>query len=430
MTIGIDLSSLQGAHRMRGIGYTLLNLINSMSAADRNNHSFVFYLYPEDNYYPDPLKLLGLDGINYEVRHLVPKKRVRRRLRGKLGIFTGLANQFLELRDLYGGDSRIKDLSGIDYFLQTDQSQCLPKSHRGTKFGLILYDLIPYVLEWDYLWSYKVARTKGDSRKAALRKKAHRWLYAHKIKINTRRAHQLLAISQHTKKDFVRYLGVRESKIIVTPLGVTPPKEKHQTAGLYQYVETSWGYLPEPLNLDKTAYLFYVGGADSRRKLDDLVSAFNMLKAQGSNLKLVLAGDSMQGPKNIATASIRTALVDSSYLKDIIFVGFTDDATRDWLYANALCFVFPSKYEGFGLPVLEAMIHSCPVICYANDATREVAQDLPIYASNYQDIADQVSRLTALSQDKIEKIRADNYKHALQYDWQKTSKNILNIIAD
>src|SRR5436190_305364 len=82
----------------------------------------------------------------------------------------------------------------------------------------------------------------------------------------------------------------------------------------------------------KPAYLLFVGGADRRRKLEDLVTAFNQLRAQGHELKLILAGDTMQGPANVATEEIQYALKTSSYLKDIIFMGFANDATRDWLY--------------------------------------------------------------------------------------------------
>lgn len=430
MTIGIDLSSLQGAHRMRGIGYTLLNLINFMSDEDKAKHRYVFYCYPDSEDLPNPLDLLDLDGISYEVRYLSSKKRVTGRIRGKLGMLTGLINQVLELRDLYIGDARINNLRGVDYFLQTDQSQSLPRRHIGTRYGLILYDIIPFVLEWDYLWSYRVSRIRGDSRKAALRKHVHRWLYAHKLKINTRRAHQLLSISDHTKNDFVQHLGISRTKIKVTPLGVSEPENIPHLSSLVAYRSTSWGYLPFNTQFDdKVPYILFVGGADSRRRLDDLVGAFNVLRARGVELKLVLSGDSMQGPKNIATDNIRKSLLNSSYLDDIVFVGFADDATRDWLYANCLCFVFPSQYEGFGLPVLEAMIHGSPVICYDNAATREVALDVPIYVSDIKSIADEVDKLLHLKQPALEIIKSRNMAQARKYNWQKTSKQIFSTIS-
>jgi len=429
MRIGIDLTSLQGAHRMRGIGYTLLNIINSLSEDYKPQIQFVFYVYETSEHRPDPIPLLNLIGVSYEVRNIKPSKGFSKRLPGKLGIFTGIANQLLEIRDLHLGDSRISDFDDIDYFLQTDQSRNLPKRHRGTNMGLILYDIIPYVLEWDYLWSYKVARIKGYSRKGAARRHAHRMLYGYKLKVNTRRANQLFAISECTKKDFVKYLGVNGKKITVTPLGINMPQHNIQQEQITYYENGSWGYLPKRIETSLIKpFVLYVGGADERRKLNELVSAFNILRARGMDINLVLSGDSMQGPDNIATDSIRKSLKASSYLEDIYFVGFTDDKTRDWLYANCLCFVFPSRYEGFGLPVLEAMAHGTPVICYDNSATREVAGWLPIYTNDARSLATEIVRMHSITKQELNKIKSRNIAHARKSKWQETSSDILKKI--
>src|SRR5680860_37195 len=89
-------------------------------------------------------------------------------------------------------------------------------------------------------------------------------------------------------------------------------------------------------SLKNQRFLLFVGGVDHRRKLDDVVTAFNHLRAQGEDIKLVLSGDIMLGAEAITTASAREALLKSSYLDDVCFLGFTDDKTRDWLYSAAL----------------------------------------------------------------------------------------------
>lgn len=430
MTVGIDLSPLQGPHRMRGIGYTLINFINHIPEHQRRDIRFIFYMLPYGNdSSKNPIKLLDLDGMDYEVRELTERHRSNRSLPGKLNILVSAYNQLIDLRDLYFGDSRIKDFRGVDVFLQTDQSQSLPRKH-GLKKALVVYDLIPYVLEWDYLWSYKTARTRGFSRKAALRVKARRSLYMHKLKANVRRANMALSISEATKKDFLDIVNMRENRVKVTPLGVTEPSSTDANPTLQSYGATSWGYLPSKQKFDSSVpFLLFVGGADRRRKLDELVTAFNQIRAEGRDIKLVLTGDSMKGPENISTEEIQYALKTSSYIDDIVFMGFVDDATRNWLYDHALAFVFPSKYEGFGLPVLEAMIRRCPVVSYRNDATLEVAGSAPIYAKDADELRLAILRLLDLDTKELDTLGNAGFKQAKKYSWEKTSQNICDELS-
>jgi glycosyltransferase involved in cell wall biosynthesis len=432
MTIGIDLSPLQGPHRMRGIGYTVLNLINNLPDNARTEHSFVFYVLPEGHSsHGSPLELLDMNGLDYELRELRPRRRFAYKLPGRLRLINSILNQLIEIRDLYFGDSRIPTLKNVDVFLQTDQSQSLPRRGR-TKKALILYDVIPYALEWEYLWNYKTARLNhGFSRKAAFRCAVRRRLYAYKLRINARRAKILLPISEQTKSDFVRLLSGVSRKTSVTPLGVSMPSpHKAGDPDLRHYVKTGWGYVARPLVLDPDIpFLLFVGGADKRRKLQDLVTAFNNLRAQGHELKLVLAGDSMRGPENIATEQVQTALKDSSYLDDIIFMGFVDDDGRDWLYKNALAFVFPSRYEGFGLPVLEALVHGCPVISYVNEATLETAGDAPIYAKDTEELRLAILELLAATPKQKEALGKKGVEQAQKYDWVKTSRQVFKVLS-
>ncbi|MDQ5972721.1 MAG: hypothetical protein QG553_880 [Patescibacteria group bacterium] len=426
MKIGIDLSPIQGPHRMRGIGYTLINLINHLPAKDRKKHEFVFYTLPEESAdFGDPLDILDLHGMNYEIRPLTPQKKIVRRLPGRLNLVISSLNALLAIKDLRFGDSRISDTKDLDVFLQTDQSQSLPAGRRLKKV-LIVYDIIPYVLEWDYLWSYKTARQiHGFSRKAAFRCKTRRWLYIFKLKLNIRRADKILAISEVTKNDFISTYNINRDKIFVTPLGVSRPTVHSKDITLKRYFKTSWGYQTSPLKLSSSQkFLLFVGGADKRRKLQDLVTVFNNLRASGKDIKLVLAGDSMKGPEAISTEEIQGALKTSSYLNDIIFLGFIDDISRDWLYKHALAYVFPIRYEGFGLPVLEAMSYGCPVISYKNSATTEVAGNAPLYVENTNELLSAV-QLILESPTKVRQMREMGLKQVEASDWTKASHNII-----
>jgi glycosyltransferase involved in cell wall biosynthesis len=443
MKIGIDLTPLQSPHRMRGIGFTLMNLVNSIPAEEREKHSFVFFVVPhQETKFGDPLELLDISNVDYEVRETAPLKALNGASQKTSGqwavpllsaryrrLVASLIRTVRNMKGSYFGDSRGQNLDGIDVYLQPDQSLSLPRK-RGLKKLLIIYDVIPYVLERDYLISYNTARLRHHSRKGSLRLQARRWLYAHKLRVSVKNSDCSIAISEHTKTDFVRYLHAPAKKIRVAPLGVTPYDEAAAPKPVtYRYVNTSWGYIKRPFKIDSsTPFILFVGGADRRRRLEDLITAFNHLRAEGHELKLVLAGDSMQGPDNIATEEIRHALHDSSYIDDIIFLGFVDNATRDWLYRRALAFVYPSRYEGFGLPILEAMIHGAPVITYKNSSIGEVAGSLPIYAQDSEGLRKAIGKLLSSKPEEIQRLRNKGILHAQKFSWKETSKKVFSII--
>jgi len=429
MRIAIDISALQTPHRMRGIGFTILNLINHISADDRKKHQFILFMLEEDT--QELLNLLNLEGIDYEVRYI--------KLNHDLGaspttpgrlkrLMKSAVRQSHELSERYYGSQKFGQVNDIDAFIQPDQSQNLPRGKRIKKV-LVLYDIIPYVLEWDYLWSYRTARRHGFPRLAAFRCQARRWVYLKKLKISVKRTDLMLAISEATKADFVRYVGAQAQKISVIHLGVSDRQElTNIEPELQRYHKSSWGYIAKPFKMDPDIpFLLYIGGADHRRRLDDLVAAFNNLRAQGSVIKLVLTGDILQGPDHIPSPIINHALNNSSYLEDIIFMGFVSDEIKDFLYAKALVFIYPSRYEGFGLPILEAMSHGTPVITYKNSSIPEVGGSAVIYAEDYASIADAVKDLIR-DKSTYQKYSAAGLARAAKFSWAKTSDKILNSI--
>lgn len=424
MTLGFDLSPLQSGSRMRGIGYTLINILNNLSDDTKKQHSFVFYV--EDKEGSSPLELIDTEGMNYSVKLLesfVPYRHLPRSLR----VITKIINMARAGGYRWVGSRRFKSVSGIDVFFQIDHSFGLPLRYR-TRSVLFIHDVIPYVMESEYLWSYRTARQRGLSRKGAAGCLVARLLYVVKIKLVVRRARALIANSEWTKGDFVRFFGVNPHKITVCPLGVntsvqpstlgtTPPE-------FNQAVASSWGYLPEPVDLTTKPFLLFIGGADPRRRLVDLVAAFTNLRAQGHDLRLVLTGDSMQSPATIANPRLQEYLKSASYTDDIAFLGFITDEQRDWLYSNALAFVFPSVYEGFGLPILEAMQAGCPVVYYKNTATAEVAGDAAIEAHDFHDIKRCIQELLADPAKRQEYVQKGR-KQAAKFSWEVTAQNVL-----
>jgi glycosyltransferase involved in cell wall biosynthesis len=299
---------------------------------------------------------------------------------------------------------------------------------------MIAYDLIPYVLEADYLWKYRTAREAHHySRRGALKAHVRRYMYISKISAATRRAYKVIAISEHTKNDFLKHTGIERQKIEVVHLGISEvksgDKELSKPATVSRYVGTSWGDVRINEPLPNSPFLLFVGGADARRKLADLVNAFNLLRSQGHKISLILAGDTMHGPHSVPNAELHSALLKSSYINDIYMLGFIDDATREWLYANALAFVYPSRYEGFGLPVLEAMRYGTPVVTYKNSSISEIAGDNVLYATDPIEIAAAVKSLIS-EVSLAEQLRSKGRGNTANFTWQKTSKKILARVID
>lgn len=428
MTIGIDISALQTGHRMRGIGASLINFINHLPESAKQTHSFVLFLY-EDSGSENPLLLLNLTELDYEVRYLrrLPASSLPLpgRLRTVNKLLTGLYGAWLTLF----GDRRIRSLRGIDVFLQFDQMQPLPLKLQ-VRSVLIIYDLIPLIMEVDYLRSYKISRELGYSRKRALLAYLARKTYKRKIKKNTQRARKLLSISEHTKRDFIHYLRVPSRKIEVCLLGVENKDidaDSSPHPSLEEYIDTSWGYLKRPLTLQNRPFLLFVGGADPRRKLADLVAAFNNLRARGHEVDLVFTGDTMLGRKKVPHVELQEYFEQTSYMEYIHFLGFTSDDERNWLYRNALVFVYPSAYEGFGLPVLEAMQYGTPVITYDNSSIKEIAGDAALYANDFKTIATEVEQL--LNDASLRKKLAEKgIRQATKFSWAQTSKKIIDSV--
>lgn len=209
----------------------------------------------------------------------------------------------------------------------------------------------------------------------------------------------LLCISQTTYDDLQRVHPDLDKPAVVTPLGVS----QHFLAP----TPVSIRGLPE-------RYLLHVGNRHVHKNVDVLLRAFAEIVRLDPSLRLVLSG---QGLPN-ETARLRELGIEDR----VVFLSATDEQLP-WLYHRAQAFVFPSLYEGFGLPVLEAMAAGCPVVIAATPALVEVAgDDASIFAP------DDVDSLVALLQDVIgdpiraKSMRETGARRAATYTWRRTAE--------
>lgn len=390
MKIGVDIRPLQTGHKYRGIGEVTKQVTNRLlQLGVQENVSFVFYEYDEE----DPKELLTLPkNLQYEVVKLGPSHE-------NLG---GKAKALRMVKDMYG--SRV-NARKVDVFLQFDYALGIPKH---TKTVLIKHDLIPYIF-WDKYFTSAWEPFHRRAARTTLRTLFKNHHFMRVLRRSLKRAKIIVAVSESTKYDVERYFKVPAKRVKVAHLGVDIKAAKTN--------DTS-----ASIEMPNKPYLLFVGAGDARRRVDDLISAFNNLKAAGYDIQLVLVGENFRKPTDIPNVAVRNEVLSSSYKKDILTMGYVDDATKQKLFAGALAFVYPTKYEGFGIPILEAMLLGCPVITYKNSSTYEVGGDHALYARDWQTITDKVIFLmNEPSKKRAERLQAAK-EYAQKFTWGETAE--------
>ncbi len=225
-----------------------------------------------------------------------------------------------------------------------------------------------------------------------------------------KKAKHIIAISNSTKNDIVKFLGIPAEKISVVYQGVD-----HQI------------YYPRKRDEQSNEYILFVGSDDPRKNFITLLEAFSIVKKDSrfKSLKVVQTGFSRDGTARNATLEA----IDRLHLTDdIIFPDFWGEDELAKYYSNAVCFVLPSLYEGFGLPPLEAMACGCPVITSNVSSLPEVVGDAGILVDpeDPNRLAEEIVRVLTdneLKNSMIEK----GLSRAKEFTWQKTAEETLQV---
>jgi glycosyltransferase involved in cell wall biosynthesis len=233
-----------------------------------------------------------------------------------------------------------------------------------------------------------------------------------------KRADKIIAVSQSTKKDIFKfYPKINGDKIKVIYHGFNSELySKKYTNEEIKVVNTKY-------KIPNTRYLLYVGAIQPRKNLKLLVEAVEKLKEDGKNsdLKLVLVGK----PAWMAD-DILKRINDSSAKKDIILAGQINFKDLSKIYQGASAFIFPSLYEGFGIPILEAFSSEIPVVCANNSSLPEVGGDAVLYFENNssQDLAIQIEKV--LSGEEIKKdLVVKGLLQLQKFSWEKCARETL-----
>ena len=376
MRIGIDANVL--LKERSGVGQYLHHLIESLALVDRDNH---YHMICGGSSRAEAQRL------TFSFEHL--SRQEVRWPRWLLQLATGIGRWPLPAFDKVIGSA---DLFHWPNYLM------LP--HSASKHVITVFDLSVLLFPGYHPWARVRAFTEGIARSAA-------------------RADAIIVISEHTKRDVVKYLGVPQGKIHVVLCAAAarfrplPSMELDRVLSKY--------------NLEAGKYLLCVGNVEPRKNLVRLVESYDLLRRSvGREHPMVIAGG--QGWHN---SPIYRKVEELGLRQAVRFLGYVPDDDLPPLLNGALLFVYPSLYEGFGLPPLEAMACGTPVVASNTSSLPEVVGDAALTVDPY-DVEGLTKAMEQLltDQELRNEMRTRGLARAKLFSWERTARETLKVYEE
>jgi len=222
-------------------------------------------------------------------------------------------------------------------------------------------------------------------------------------------ADHILSISEFTKNELIEIMGISPDKITVTPLAQPESFYRPSISQIKKFKKSH--QLPEN-------YFLYLGNIEPRKNLISLIQAFKNFSNTNHNVKLILAGS-----QTWLSEPVIQEIKNHNLEKSVLLPGYVNENDLPLWYASALAFVYPSKYEGFGLPVIEAMATGTPVITSNVSSLPEVAGNAAILIPP-DDIDGWANSMSAIanSSEMREKLINSGLARAATFSWEKCAR--------
>lgn len=233
------------------------------------------------------------------------------------------------------------------------------------------------------------------------------------------RVAKMIAVSKSTAEDINKILNCNTTKVSIIHEGIHPRYKPGSKSTAMNYLKRQYAFQ----NKTSQKYILHVGTIRARKNLVRLIQAFHKLIKKGFPYKLILVGKKSWGGERVFQ-EIRERDLE----EDVKVVGYVPDEDLVYFYNAADVFIYPSLYEGFGLPPLEAMACSTPVIASRISSLPEVLGEAALYIKP-KDVDDIVAKLQkVISDQKLrEKLKAKGIERAGMFSWENAAQKTLEI---
>ena len=248
-----------------------------------------------------------------------------------------------------------------------------------------------------------------------LHTRAKRLFFPFAIRSSVRRADALVAISESTRQDSIRLLGVSPQKIFTTQLGITGEFREAKEKDLLINIREKYD-LPD-------LFILFVGLVEPRKNIPFLIRAFKALVVEGIKHKLVIAGRFGWMYQEVFNQ------IEELGLKDRVqFTGYLPQDDLPMVYNLASLFVYPTKYEGFGFPALEAMACGTPVITTAISSLPEIVGDAGILVPPGDEQALTGAMAEVLRDSTLSnQLRTRGLQRSEYFTWERTARETMKV---
>lgn len=246
----------------------------------------------------------------------------------------------------------------------------------------------------------------------------HRLAYNLTLKCAAKRSKKIITVSNNTKDDIVQHLGVKSEKIEVVYNGVGENFQKEVNVAECEQTLQKYGIL-------NVNFLLYTGVWRNHKNLIALLRAFSILRRKKAfHLKLVITGK-----PDPFYPEIKKTVKSLNLENDVVFTGLVDESELVHLYNGAVIYVFPSLYEGFGLPPLEAMRCGTPVAASRSSSIPEICGEESALYFNPHDPQDIADKIEELYKDPAEQARLIElgFHRAGEFSWDKAAEKTFEI---